>query len=200
MLHFGSSFESHSTLWIECCNLIFLTLLVKALTLVASSCNSESHYPLPWWEFTIRTNTHTHKMPFCLYSSTNIDSFLLGRVTAKCSFGGFRTIIVLLTFHTLFVSRCYGWEVPISVSFLMGLALASPLSPYLPHCQPQWRMAQRGMTWRVHCLHCLQKGKEDTTERKFTILFMLSVFVIVWTNLLKLGKTHCLSILVTSNC
>lgn len=141
VLHFGSSFKSRSTRWIECCNLIFLTLLVKALSLLASSCNSESHYLS---ESSPYVQTHTHKMPFCLYSSTNIDSFLLQEVTAKCSLGGCRTIIVLLTFHTLFASRCYGWEVPVSVSFLIELALVSPL---FTHIFPTISQSYRWYRW-----------------------------------------------------
>lgn len=133
-----SSFKSGSTLWIECCNLIFQALLLKALMLVASSCISESHYCGEGSLFNKQTAEGKQKTPFCLYSFTNIDSFLNGRVTRKCHFGDFRTVIVLLTFHTLVVFRCYGWEVPASISFLMGLALANTPSPHdhLPHYQP----------------------------------------------------------------
>lgn len=95
--------SSFAERWIGCRNIIFWTILGKALTL-ASSCNwascflSKGHHRYK----------HTHsKCLFCLYRLTNIDSLLFGRVTTKCSFGDFGTI-VLLTFHTLFVSRCYG--------------------------------------------------------------------------------------------
>ncbi len=81
MAHFGSSFQSSGTRRIECCNLIFLTLLLKALTLWASSCNSESHYctllRVHCKQTHTHTHTHTHTMLFYLYSFPNIDSFLL---------------------------------------------------------------------------------------------------------------------------
>lgn len=63
MSNLGKVSRSSGLLWIECCNLIFLTLLVKALTLVASSCNSESHYTGEGSLY-VQTHTHTHKMPF----------------------------------------------------------------------------------------------------------------------------------------
>lgn len=141
--HIRSSFKSSSSLWIEYCNLIFPTVLVKALMLVAPSCNSESHYLM------VRVyQMHTHT--FCLYSSTNIDCFLLAKTTRKCILGGFRIVIVLLTFHTHLGSRCCVWEVPVSVSFSMGLALASPFLPYLPHYLLQLQMTQRSMTSQCH--------------------------------------------------
>lgn len=143
--HIRSSFKSSSTLWIEYCNLIFLSVLVKALMLVASSCNSESHYLM------VRVyHAHTRAHTFCLYASTNIDSFLLGKTTGKCILRSFRAIIVLFTFHTHLVSRCCVWEVPVSVSFFVGLALCFPFLPYRPHYLLQLQMTQRGMTSQCH--------------------------------------------------
>ena len=142
---FRSSFKFSSALWIDCCNLIFLTLLVKALTSVASSCNSESHYLANTYACThMRTHTHTHtkRLFVCTVLLILTVSYLEGYQQGAV-LEAWGQLLSCWHFTPFFVSRCYGWEVPVSVSFLMGLALAPP---YLPHYQLQLQMAQRCMT------------------------------------------------------
>lgn len=112
---FSSSIQSRSTLWIECRNLIFLKLLVKALTPVASSCTAESHYRV---EGLLHVHTNTCKMAFCLSSSANIDSLFLRRLTRRCSFSDVRTVIVLFIFDAFFVFRLCCWDLCLFLSLL----------------------------------------------------------------------------------
>lgn len=152
---------------------------MKALTLVASSCNSDSYY---LGEGSLYVHTQ--------------NAFLFAQFYQYWQFptwkGNKRVLFLRLWDNYCLVDIWHPFLYPdVMAERCLFLSLFSwdwpwpvPSCPIFPHYQSQLQMAQRGMTWRA----CAVKGKENSTVREVSVLFTLSVFVIVRTNLLRVRQ------------